>query len=112
HGNPLAGDARRGRQVVLPTPLLSDASLQTLLSLPRFADHVLELDLCADHGETLEVALDDLCRHAVDAVRDGAKLIRLSDRRPRPGMVPVHALAATGAVHARLIAEGLRCRCH
>src|SRR5699024_2699404 len=112
NGNVFAIDPSRGRQVVLPTPLLSTAALQELLALPRFSGRVLELDLCATGGEDLDAALERLCRRAVAAARSGPTLVCLSDRRPREGVAPVHALAATGAVHARLVAEGLRGHCH
>ncbi|HET7932370.1 MAG TPA: glutamate synthase large subunit [Rhodanobacteraceae bacterium] len=112
NGNPFVFDARRGEQVTLPTPLLSDAALQQLLALPRFAGRVAVLDLCANEGETLAAAIDSLCQRAVDAARGGAALICLSDRQPRAGVPPIPALAATGAVHARLLAERLRCSCH
>ncbi|HET7267081.1 MAG TPA: glutamate synthase central domain-containing protein [Oleiagrimonas sp.] len=105
-------DATRARQVVLPTPLLSTASMQGLMVLPRFSGHVLELDLCASWGDDPAAALQRLCRRAVAAARIGPSLVCLSDRRPRENVVPVHALAATGAVHEQLVAAGLRGQCH
>ncbi|MGH8145545.1 MAG: glutamate synthase large subunit [Rhodanobacteraceae bacterium] len=110
--NLFARDASRARQVVLPSPLLSDGALWAIVALPRFSNRVVELDLCNGDGDSLAATLESLCRRAVDAVRNGARLIVLSDRHPRAGVPPVHALAATGAVHARLSAAGLRCRCH
>ncbi|HEX7340823.1 MAG TPA: glutamate synthase large subunit [Rhodanobacteraceae bacterium] len=112
NGNPFAVEPSRGHQVVLPTPLLSDAALRQITELPRFAGRVLTLDLCAGTGDSLADAIEHLCQRAEAAVRDGAELLVLSDRTPRAGVAPMHALAATGAVHARLVDAGLRCRCH
>ena len=42
-------------------------------------------------------------------MRDGKVVLVLSDRGIERDQLPVHALLATGAVHHRLIAEGLRC---
>ncbi len=39
-------------------------------------------------------------------------LLLLSDRYPAPGLLPIHALLATGAVHARLTRKQLRCDCN
>src|SRR6202012_994202 len=46
------------------------------------------------------------------AVRSGAVVLLLSDRYLIRGKLPMHALLATGAVHHRLIATGLRCKCN
>src|SRR5690606_1193374 len=54
-------------------------------------------------------ALDRICAEAEAAAREGIELLVLSDRRPRPGAAPVHALLATGAVHQHLVRRGLRC---
>jgi glutamate synthase (NADPH/NADH) large chain len=42
-------------------------------------------------------------------VRDGKLIIMLSDRYLKPGLLPVHALLATGAVHHHLVDKGMRC---
>ncbi|MGU9956548.1 MAG: glutamate synthase central domain-containing protein, partial [Arenicellales bacterium WSBS_2016_MAG_OTU3] len=50
-----------------------------------------------------------ISREAVDAVRNGATIIVLSDKNISREKLTVHALFATGAVHHKLIEEGLRC---
>ena len=39
-------------------------------------------------------------------------MLLLSDRYLVKGKLPIHALLATGAVHHRLVATGLRCKCN
>ena len=56
-----------------------------------------------------EVHTENEGSRAVAAVREGQLLIVLSDREIARDTLPVHALLATGAVHHRLIREGLRC---
>ena len=45
-------------------------------------------------------------------MRNGKLVLLLSDRYLVRGKLPLHALLATGAVHHRLIATGLRCKCN
>ncbi len=53
-------------------------------------------------------ALEDLCRRAAQAVRDGSTYLILSDRGVNVEMAPIPALLATSGVHHHLIREGLR----
>ena len=53
-----------------------------------------------------------VCDHAETAVRIGKIVLLLSDRYLVKGKLPMHALLATGAVHHRLVATGLRCKCN
>jgi len=74
--------------------------------------------------EVLEAAVEELCRRAEAAVRDGRTVLILSDRLSlgqseagtpggveRAALAPIPALLATGAVHHHLIRAGLRKRC-
>ncbi len=53
-----------------------------------------------------------VCDQAEAAVRSGKLVLLLSDRYLVKGKLPLHALLATGAVHHRLVATGLRCKCN
>ncbi|MGH3010864.1 MAG: glutamate synthase large subunit, partial [Gaiellaceae bacterium] len=66
------------------------------------------LDATFEEAEGLAAACDRLAREAVEAVAGGAELILLSDRRREGERAPVPALLVTGAVHQRLVADGLR----
>ncbi len=97
------------KRVSVDSPVLSTGKFQRLLGLndPDFAHERIDLNYDAD-GD-LETALGEICDRAVAAVRSGCVIIVLSDRDIAKDRLPVHALLATGAVHHRLIKEGLRC---
>ncbi|MCP4331165.1 MAG: glutamate synthase large subunit [Gammaproteobacteria bacterium] len=96
-------------QVLINSPVLSQAKLRQLLGPDMFEDSYAFIDLNVDDGLTLPEALDKICGEAEAAVRDGKLLLMLSDRYLEKGKLPVHALLATGAVHHHLVRIGLRC---
>src|SRR3989454_6843127 len=55
-------------------------------------------------------ALDGLCRSAGNAVREGARIVILSDRAAGRERAPLPMLLAVGAVHQHLLEHGLRTR--
>ena len=69
-----------------------------------------KLDLNYPENTDLKSAIQTICDQAVEAVENGKTLIVLSDREIASDKLPVHAAMATGAIHHRLTAEGLRCR--
>lgn len=109
-GNIFLDEPANVHHVLLNSPVLSQRKLRELLALPRFADanRLLHLYFDAD-TETLEFALHRLCAEAEAATRAGVEILLLSDRYPKRGTVPVHALLATGAIHLHLVRAGLRC---
>ncbi|NII12207.1 glutamate synthase large subunit [Oleiagrimonas sp. C23AA] len=111
-GNLFELSAENARQVLLNSPVLSQRKLRQMLALPQFAGRTVQLDLCYNPEEGLEAAIRRLCRSAVEAVREGARMVFLTDRYPRPQTLSAHALLVTAAVHARLVDEGLRCHCN
>src|SRR5207245_7949846 len=60
--------------------------------------------------EGLRSALDGLCRSAGHAVRQGARIVILSDRGADRERAPLPMLLAVGAVHQHLLENGLRTR--
>src|SRR5438552_10489313 len=60
--------------------------------------------------EALRTALDGLCRSAGHAVRQGARIVILSDRGADRERAPLPMLLAVGAVHQHLLENGLRTR--
>ncbi|GAB4196176.1 MAG: glutamate synthase large subunit [Wenzhouxiangellaceae bacterium] len=98
------------RRIVISSPVLSERKFREVLARPAYPHHLISLHYPSDGS--LSAALDDICRQAATAVRDGAVIVVLSDRDLDPQRIPVHALLAVGAVHHRLVAEGLRCRCN
>jgi len=96
-------------RLVVDSPVLSHSKFATLSSLrdPEYASHRIDLNYPAAEG--LERAIGRICEEAVGAVRSGKVVLVLSDRAIARDKLPIHALLATGAVHHRLISEGLRC---
>jgi glutamate synthase (NADPH/NADH) large chain len=96
-------------QVVMNSPILSQRKLRQLLGPDMFADRYAFIDLNSPETETLPQALDRICLEAERAAEQGMLVLMLSDRYLKPGLLPVHALLATGAVHHHLVLRGLRC---
>ncbi len=97
-------------RLLMDSPVLSEVKFRRLLALedPGYTHEIIDLNYDAAIG--LERAVEDLCETAVAAARGGKVILVLSDRRLQKGRLPIHALLATGAVHHRLVAEGLRCK--
>ena len=100
---------QHGQQVLINSPVLSQAKLRQLLGPDMFGDSHEFIDLNVDENLSLTEALDLICGQAEQAVRDGKLLLMLSDRYLDEQKLPVHALLATGAVHHHLVNVGLRC---
>ena len=100
------------RQITMNSPVLSQRKFRQLLDTEdaELSHEVIDLqypesgDLCA--------ALDSICRKAEQAASEKKLLIVLTDRYLEKGMIPVHALLATGAVHHHLVRTGLRSDCN
>ncbi len=96
-------------RLLVDSPVLSHGKFQQLLDLDGPGYAVERIDLNYEEGGSLQQALEALCDWAVAAVQGGKVVLVLSDREITPGRLPIHALLATGAVHHRLVEEGLRC---
>ncbi|MGC8698425.1 MAG: glutamate synthase-related protein, partial [Halothiobacillus sp.] len=66
------------------------------------------IDLTYPLHEGLQTAIERVCDEAVAKVRAGFVVLVLSDRGVAANRMPMHALLATGAIHHRLIRDGLR----
>jgi len=97
------------KRVLVDSPVLSHSKFHQLFKLDKkqYGAHVIDLMYTPD--SSLESAIRHIADQAANAVKNGAVILVLSDRNIKPDMIPVHALFATGAVHHRLIREGLRC---
>ena len=98
--------------IVLSSPVLSQRKLRQIVALADTGIPNEFIDLQYDEGLDLKDALLKVCEQAENAVRDGKMVLLLSDRYLIKGKLPMHALLATGAVHHRLVATGLRCKCN
>ncbi|MEM7206241.1 MAG: glutamate synthase large subunit [Pseudomonadota bacterium] len=99
------------KRLLVRSPVLSREKFETLLAYsdPDYAHERIDLNYDPDTLD-LEKTLVTITNRAVRAIRDDKVVLVISDRDLRPGMLPVPAVMATGAIHHRLIDEGLRCR--
>jgi glutamate synthase (ferredoxin) len=95
----------------LPSTFLSLGQVESLRrgEYPHQAElHFAELPTIFDAKGTLTQALDDVCGQAIKLVRNGARILLLTDRGAGEGVLPIPMAMATGAVHQALVAAGLR----
>jgi glutamate synthase (NADPH/NADH) large chain len=111
-GNVFVPGPHHAEHIVLSSPILSQRKLRQIVALADSGVPNEFLDLQYDEQLDLKTALSRVCDQAEQAVRNGKLVLLLSDRYPVKGKLPLHALLATGAVHHRLIATGLRCKCN
>ena len=105
---------RHAAGVEIKSPVISEAKFKALLNLEKqcgLSSKVLSLQY-NPAKQNLEQAINNICDKAVKVVKDGHSIVVLSDKDISKGKIPVHAALATGAVHHRLIDEGLRCYCN
>ncbi|XP_038701776.1 ferredoxin-dependent glutamate synthase, chloroplastic isoform X2 [Tripterygium wilfordii] len=99
-------------QTILPSPVLNEGELESLLRDPYLKPQVLPtfFDIRKGIEGSLEKKLNKLCEAADEAVQNGSQLLVLSDRsdelEPTRPAIPI--LLAVGAVHQHLIQNGLR----
>ena len=97
--------------ISVPSPFLSLGQIEALRrgEYPHKAELKLaELQCVFEPSVTLTQALDDLCMQAIKLVRNGARILLLSDRSACAERIPVPMSMATGAIHQALVAAGLR----
>jgi glutamate synthase (NADPH/NADH) large chain len=97
--------------ISLDSPFLSLGQVQALRDgkYPHAEElRLSELPCVFAPGTTLAKALDDLSNQAIELVRDGARLLLLTDRSASADRLPVPMAMATGAIHQALVGAGLR----
>jgi glutamate synthase (NADPH/NADH) large chain len=111
-GNIFVPAQHHAEQISLSSPILSQRKLRQIVALSDSGVPNEFIDLQYDEHLDLKSAILRVCDQAEQAVRNGKLVLLLSDRYLVKGKLPLHALLATGAVHHRLIATGLRCKCN
>ncbi len=100
--------ADHASRLLVSSPVLSHSKYTQLLAMdsdPEYGNAIINLN----REGNLKDAIMSICDEAVAAVKDGKVVIILTDCGISQDLMPVHAALATGAVHHRLIEEGLRC---
>jgi glutamate synthase (NADPH/NADH) large chain len=95
-------------------PVLSFGDMEKLRNIEKYTSNKfrsLELDICypvAWGKDGIEARLASLAADAEDAVRSGANILIVSDRKVDAEHVAIPALLATSAIHQHLVKKGLR----
>ena len=95
-------------------PVLSAKQMDKIRNIEQFTAHKFrshELDITYPLSwgkEGIEARLATLAAEAEDAVKSGANILILSDRKVAKEQLAIPALLATSAVHQRLVKRGLR----
>ncbi|MEZ0268449.1 MAG: glutamate synthase large subunit [Phycisphaerae bacterium] len=110
-GNLLDETPEHCRLIKVKTPILSNGDLAKIREHATADMRAVTLPMvfkAADGEAGLEKAVDELCKAAAVAVKDGASILILSDRDVNAENAPIPSLLATAAVHHHLIREGTR----
>ena len=110
-GSPLEEHPLAARMLRVEHPVLLPGEMAALRATPDFPTVTIDATWPADAGpEGLERALDACCRAAERAVKQGARVLIVSDRGVSPDRAPVPVLLALGAVRQHLVRKCLRAR--
>ncbi|MFO0730870.1 MAG: glutamate synthase large subunit [Nitrospiraceae bacterium] len=99
------------RRIRVKQPILTNAVLQKIREIadPHFKSKTLRmLFRVAEGPEGLGAAVDDLCKQASQAIREGYKFLILSDRGVNAEWAPIPSLLGVAAVHHHLVRECTR----
>ena len=118
-GDLLNPDEDSCRQIVLPQPILRNHELAKLINLDADQEvdgrrHGMRTSIVrclypvAEGGAGLRRALDEVRSQASAAIKDGARIIVLSDRESNEKLAPIPSLLAVAAVHHHLVRERTR----
>ena len=118
-GDLLNPNADSCRQIVLSNPILRNAELSKLMCVDpdheiRGHKHGLRAAVIRclypvnRGGQGLKEALDNVRAKVSSAIRDGARIIVLSDRESDESMAPIPSLLSVSAVHHHLVRDRTR----
>ncbi|MBP7461316.1 MAG: glutamate synthase large subunit, partial [Candidatus Delongbacteria bacterium] len=92
-------------------PILSPEDLNRIKQAGHRRLQVEEINILFDpdhQGESMEETLNRIFQQVEQAIRQGTRLIILTDRNTGPEMAPIPALLAVAGLHHHLIRQGLR----
>jgi|TARA_B110000285_G_C15123239_1_gene618563 glutamate synthase (ferredoxin) len=105
-GNILQPKAEEARQIKLDSPVLNESNLEEIRSKQEF--NTQEISLLFGLNEDLSKQIKKICDDSVEAVKNGSEIIIISDKGITDQQIYIPPVIATGAIHHRLIDEGLR----
>ncbi|TWI59021.1 glutamate synthase large subunit [Halalkalibacter nanhaiisediminis] len=105
-GNLLHPNAENCRRIQLETPILTNGQLEQVKQNVKkdFTSKVIETLFSDD----LQAGLDQVCQKAEEAIKEGASLLILSDRKMSENEVAIPMLLAASALHQYLVRQGNR----
>ncbi|WP_211338329.1 glutamate synthase large subunit [Haloterrigena salifodinae] len=111
--NLLDESPEHARQLVLDSPILTDAELESIRDCEANGITAATIDITYEperegSGDDLRDAIERVREDAVEAIEDGHDVIVLSDRSVDEDRVAIPSLLATGGVHHHLVRNGLR----
>lgn len=109
--NVLEETPKHTNQIHIGQPVLLNCDLDKLKHLPEhgFEYAVINSVFKADgKAGRLEEAIKKICTEAEKAVKDGKKILVISDRNISPEYAPIPSMLATGAIHHSLVEKRLR----
>ncbi|NHN47637.1 glutamate synthase large subunit [Halostella sp. JP-L12] len=106
--NLLAESQDHARQLVLDSPVLTDAQTAAIRNVSANGISSKTVDVTYRPEKDLREAVEDVRDAAREAIEAGNDVIVLSDRAAGPDRVPIPSLLAMGAVHHHLVRNGLR----
>ena len=112
-GNLLDETAEHAQQIRVAQPVLTEQDIDALRARDRAGSARGDAAGALrrrDGVDALDVAVDELCRRATEAVVAGCGVLILSDREMDEEQAPIPSLLAISAVHHHLSREGLRWR--
>ena len=111
--NLLEETAEHAKQLRITQPVLTEQSMSALLGVTDPSLRAVTLPTLfrvADGARGLQLAVDEMCRLAVQVIGAGCGVIVLSDRGMSGEYAPIPSPLAVAAIHHHLIRERLRWR--
>ncbi|WP_306053182.1 glutamate synthase large subunit [Natronococcus wangiae] len=111
--NLLDESPEHARQLVLDSPILTDAELASIRDCSANGITAATIDVTyeptsEEPGADLEAAIERVREDAVEAIEEGHDVLILSDRNVDADRAAIPSLLATGGVHHHLVRNGLR----
>src|SRR5206468_914082 len=109
--NVMAETPEACRRIRVKQPILTNADLEKIREIadPHFKSKTLRMLFRVTEGpDGLGAAVDNLCRQASQAIKDGYKFLILSDRGVNEDWAPIPSLLGISAVHHHLVRECTR----